>query len=706
MRTKLIVFFAMISGIAVVSMLAAATDASPSNENLSGPPKDWYYKPGYVDYCPSGMPDFDQKQDFSWPPDGGIDAGYCGPVAVANCFWWFDSKFEPTPVPPPVVNDGYPLVQTYATMPPFWDDHDQMNAVPFISALGTAFNTNIAAPGTNIMDMHNGIRAWLASRQLENDYTLTQYDCGALSWDLLAHEVRRSQDVILLIGFYVSINGDPMNCCRMGGHYVTIAGIDSANNKVAISDPFLDVTPSAASHNDAINVSHDIYDMFPMGPMMCEPHQGCLFLPGYPVGQIYVDFYGQNGGAMCPMPTQPWPMWAIVEYAEILCPKQQTCEYYKPAYPDYAPNGMPDFDQKQQGWIGWNGGWSFCGPVAALNCLWWFDSKFETNAIPPPSAIDNYPLLSNPSTVLDDHDPAMPPNYVNALAPMMNCLPNGMGTDVHSMMAGLQQWIDAAGLNSKYELSLHPPIWSVIRDSILVSQDLILLLGFWQQDPTGTGTCTRIGGHWVTAAGVCTTSTRLCISDPYFDHNEGEPPAGAAHGSLVHNDARLVSGPHGTINHDIYNVAPGVLTCPTPVPLPLELTDYPDNFSDIIQFENMNQPILPPIIGAPNPQLPVYTMLEWVVMLCPKKTACDCTPGDANGDGTIDISDAVYAIAYIFTGGPAPTPYPICSGDANCDCTVDISDAVYLIAYIFTGGPAPCTCEEWISTLKCGPPLR
>jgi hypothetical protein len=29
-------------------------------------------------------------------------------------------------------------------------------------------------------------------------------------------------------------------------------------------------------------------------------------------------------------------------------------------------------------------------------------------------------------------------------------------------------------------------------------------------------------------------------------------------------------------------------------------------------------------------------------------------------------------------------------GDANCDSTVNISDAVYLIAYIFSGGPAPC----------------
>ena len=62
--------------------------------------------------------------------------------------------------------------------------------------------------------------------------------------------------------------------------------------------------------------------------------------------------------------------------------------------------------------------------------------------------------------------------------------------------------------------------------------------------------------------------------------------------------------------------------------------------------------------------------------------------GDANADGGVDISDAVYLIAYIFSGGP--TPQPLLAGDASCDGAVDISDAVYLIAYIFAGGPAPC----------------
>ncbi len=62
--------------------------------------------------------------------------------------------------------------------------------------------------------------------------------------------------------------------------------------------------------------------------------------------------------------------------------------------------------------------------------------------------------------------------------------------------------------------------------------------------------------------------------------------------------------------------------------------------------------------------------------------------GDADGSEIVNISDAVYLISYIFSGGPAPDPVE--SGDADCSGIVNISDAVYLISYIFSGGPAPC----------------
>ncbi len=62
--------------------------------------------------------------------------------------------------------------------------------------------------------------------------------------------------------------------------------------------------------------------------------------------------------------------------------------------------------------------------------------------------------------------------------------------------------------------------------------------------------------------------------------------------------------------------------------------------------------------------------------------------GDANSSLVVDISDVVFMIQFIFSGGPSPLPWQ--AGDANCDFKTNISDCVYLIAYIFGGGPAPC----------------
>jgi len=79
-----------------------------------------------------------------------------------------------------------------------------------------------------------------------------------------------------------------------------------------------------------------------------------------------------------------------------------------------------------------------------------------------------------------------------------------------------------------------------------------------------------------------------------------------------------------------------------------------------------------------------WWMLARVAGWNPEPATC----GDANSDGSIDISDVVYLIKYIFSGGPAPNP--LSYGDANCDSAIDISDAAYLISYIFSGGSAPC----------------
>ncbi|MDH3890701.1 MAG: HYR domain-containing protein [candidate division Zixibacteria bacterium] len=76
--------------------------------------------------------------------------------------------------------------------------------------------------------------------------------------------------------------------------------------------------------------------------------------------------------------------------------------------------------------------------------------------------------------------------------------------------------------------------------------------------------------------------------------------------------------------------------------------------------------------------------------------ACCCLHrGDIDHQGgasPIDISDLVWMVDYMFSGGPAPG-CPIESDvDAGGGSSVDISDLVYLVDFMFSGGPPPPVC--------------
>lgn len=70
-------------------------------------------------------------------------------------------------------------------------------------------------------------------------------------------------------------------------------------------------------------------------------------------------------------------------------------------------------------------------------------------------------------------------------------------------------------------------------------------------------------------------------------------------------------------------------------------------------------------------------------------------PGDANGDGGLDISDAVATLGFLFLGSPAQLPCGdgSASDPANLklvdwqpDGAIDISDAVATLSFLFLGG--------------------
>ena len=60
--------------------------------------------------------------------------------------------------------------------------------------------------------------------------------------------------------------------------------------------------------------------------------------------------------------------------------------------------------------------------------------------------------------------------------------------------------------------------------------------------------------------------------------------------------------------------------------------------------------------------------------------------GEASGDGSIDITDAVTILSYLFAGSGISCA---ASGDGNDDGTVDITDAIYLLTWLFSGGSQP-----------------
>ena len=76
--------------------------------------------------------------------------------------------------------------------------------------------------------------------------------------------------------------------------------------------------------------------------------------------------------------------------------------------------------------------------------------------------------------------------------------------------------------------------------------------------------------------------------------------------------------------------------------------------------------------------------------ILPIRGNVDYDPGDE-----IDISDLVYLVDYMFSGGPEPPCWPEGNIDGNGpddNSGIDISDLVYLVDYMFTGGPAPVEC--------------
>ncbi|MBI4606084.1 MAG: hypothetical protein HY721_29305 [Planctomycetes bacterium] len=75
------------------------------------------------------------------------------------------------------------------------------------------------------------------------------------------------------------------------------------------------------------------------------------------------------------------------------------------------------------------------------------------------------------------------------------------------------------------------------------------------------------------------------------------------------------------------------------------------------------------------------------VSLPPLPPLVEFLRSDSNGDGKLDISDAVWSLSYLFVSGAPPACLD--AADSNDDGLYDISDPIHTLAYHFLGGPAP-----------------
>ena len=63
----------------------------------------------------------------------------------------------------------------------------------------------------------------------------------------------------------------------------------------------------------------------------------------------------------------------------------------------------------------------------------------------------------------------------------------------------------------------------------------------------------------------------------------------------------------------------------------------------------------------------------------------DCDP-----TGEITVSDLVYLVSFMFSGGPAPLD--MATADFGDDGSADITDLIYIVEYMFRDGPPPPAC--------------
>jgi hypothetical protein len=506
-----------------------------------------YWKPPYENYAPSGMPDIDMFQGYGWwKTETGLPT-FDGPCAVANCFKWFDSKYEEGfGGVPGDADDQFPLVRDYLDNLPTY-------------------------------------------LQVQDDHSPENVD---IDW------------------WHYSVHGVPIT-------------------------PWLQAATTPP-------------------PPTTQP-----FVPGYQY------------------PPQPMPPWGeLVErlawYLDVDGVQSGYCNH-SGTRPQEMHDGIQDWLESET-FAGAGGEQQFIrGDVNASGSVDMADVTACVGGGPFPcdDAAD-----VNDDGVLDQADC----DYLLAYwqggppppAPFPDC-----GLDPTADGLDCASFPPCPSLGPSLADTLCVNIWpmptfELVETLVEKCEDMILLLGFWWQDPTGQWW--RNGGHWVTVAGINSQDFLIAFSDPFIDNAEygGRGRVGGG-GYLEHNHSQWDQWTHndeGNVSHDIYEViddpiSPGGLW---------EIVDYgvpyaPPDFIASRFFDANVPPEFEPMTMPFDPTRTLVTEVEYA----------------------ITAADVVFLLNYLFKGGSAPVPY--IEGDTTCDGTVAAGDVVRLLAYLFRGDSIPRCCD-------------
>jgi PKD repeat protein len=246
------------------------------------------------------------------------------------------------------------------------------------------------------------------------------------------------------------------------------------------------------------------------------------------------------------------------------------------SYNNYAPNKMPDFDQRQDSWqkidagsnqqvdstvsgddilvgvaciaTGNNGQldssasgddeviWYYCGPTATANALWYIDSKHEKNNYPDNNQ-DTCDLVTKYAGISDDHATGNAPKLIEDLAINFLGTSGKCTTDVKDIASGAWNFINNSKLKGQYKVILYDTN-NITMDNLTNWMQFCGIIILRLDTPER--------GHFVTLQAINNVTNQIIISDPDFDASN---PAGS---HTQHNDASIVS-------HDTYTVTPANL---------------------------------------------------------------------------------------------------------------------------------------------------